>query len=660
MKKTTLIIQARTGSLRFKNKILKKLGKYYLIEWIIKRVKKSNVDKIVLATTKNKSDQKLKLICKKEKIHFFAGSEQNVLKRFCDAGSKFNSDIIVRVCADNPFVDPQEINNLIEEFNKNESGDYYFNHRNYKNNSYADGFGAELFRLKLIKKISKLKISNNHKEHVTSYIWDNKSKFKFIPCNTLIKNKYHTVVADINIVSDYDKINNFILQKKIKIFDKSTTIASKLSVYEFEYFLKNLFNFNRSLAGTENRKTLKYIKNVVPIKIKGIKSEKKIYNWKVPLEWKLNNAKLSVNSKKIIDLNSNSLHIPSYSQAINKKINFVDLEKKIFTHKIPSAIPYRTFYYKKDWGICLSKQQLKKLKLKLKKKQHKNVEVEINTSFKKGNMNYGELVIKGKSKKEILISTYICHPSLANDNLSGIILTFLIARYLMAKYDLKWSYRIIFVPETIGSISYIHENLDKLKKINTGFNISCVGGKGNYSVKESWDKGHFINSLAKNILLKEKLNFKVFNYDIHGSDERQYSYHGIGINTFSLFKDKYYDYKEYHSSLDNLNFVKGKQIHQTFQIYKKIFDEMENQSIYISTYKFSEPMLSKFNLYPDIGGSMLPSNKSKKKLDFILWILFKCNGKNTLKQIQENLRIKTKDFAEIIKILKINKLIKHV
>ena len=152
----------------------------------------------------------------------------------------------------------------------------------------------------------------------------------------------------------------------------------------------------------------------------------------------------------------------------------------------------------------------------------------------------------------------------------------------------------------------------------------------------------------------------MFNYDIHGSDERQYSYHGIGINTFSLFKDKYYDYKEYHSSLDNLNFVKGKQIHQTFQIYKKILMRWKiNQFIYLLINSQNQCYQNLIYILILEVLCYLQINQ-KKKLDFILWILFKCNGKNTLKQIQENLRIKTKDFAEIIKILKINKLIKHV
>ena len=215
-----------------------------------------------------------------------------------------------------------------------------------------------------------------------------------------------------------------------------------------------------------------------------------MFDWKIPKEWSLKKGYIKdYKGNYIIDIKNNYLHVASYSQAVKKKISFYELKKKIFTAKLSKAIPYRTLYYKKDWAFCMNKidyQKIKKSELKGKK-----FEICIDSEFKKGKMNYGEILIPGKSKREVLISTYICHPSMANDNLSGVILTTLLARYIGNIPNLKWSYRVIFVPETIGAIAYINENLDIFKKIDFGLNISCVGGKGGISFKESWDSKSF-------------------------------------------------------------------------------------------------------------------------------------------------------------------------
>ncbi len=661
MNKISVIIQARSNSSRLRNKIFKKIGNYSLIEWVIKRVKKSNADKIILATSKAANDKILKKICSKENIFFFQGNEKDVLKRYIDAAKKFKSNIIIRVCADNPFIDPNEINNLIKQFKADKKkSDYFFNHRNFKEKTYADGFGAELFNIKLLKKISKLNLKKTHKEHVTSYIWDNIQNFRVKPCQTYISKTNHSVVADVNTFFDLKLKDTFVKKKKIMINHKAEYIASLYRNYEIDYYLNNIFNLNRSLAGEQNRNALKFLNNITKLSIKGIRSGKKVFDWRVPLEWKLNKAEISINKKKIINSEKSTLHIPSYSQPVNKTLNYKQFKKKIFLHKLSNAVPYRTFYYKKDWGFCLSKNNLKLIKSKLSRSKDKKIKVLIDSSFKNGFMNYGEILLKGKSKKEILISTYICHPSLANDNLSGVILTILLAKFLKSKDNLKWSYRIIFIPETIGAIAYIYKNLNKLKKIDTGFNITCVGGKGKFSIKKSWDEDHFVNDLVKNILINENLKFKTYDYDIHGSDERQFSYHGLGINICSLFKDKYYDYKEYHSSLDNLNFVKSNQISKSLDIYKKIINKLEEQSIFLSSNKYSEPMLSKHNLYPDVGGSILPKKDKANFLDNILWILFMCNGKKTSDQIKRKLKISNLNYNQIISILNSKKLINHV
>ncbi len=661
MSNTTIIIQARSNSSRYKNKIFKKLSDYTLVEWVIKRCKLSNANKIVLATSNRKHDKKLKLYCKNEGIIFFSGDEKNVLKRFYNAAKFSKSENIIRVCADNPFVDPKEINELIISFKKTKGKfDYYFNHRNFYENTFADGFGAEMFKINLLRKIIKSKINNSHKEHVTSYLWDKKKLFSFYPCKTFIQKKYHNIICDINNKFDFRKLKSFIQKRKINIRSSGNEIAFLLSSYEIDYYLNDLFYLNRSLAGENNRKTLRYLKNISPLTIKGFKSNTEISGWTVPKEWSVKDAHVSIDGKKIIDFKKNNLHIPSFSQSINKALSFKEFSKNVYTHKISNAIPYRTLYYKKDWGFCLSKNQLNYIKKYLKNYKKTKIQVKIDSKFKSGQMNYGEILIPGTSKKEILISTYICHPSMANDNLSGVILTILLARFLNSKENLKWSYRLIFIPETIGALSYINKHKKIFKEIDTGFNISCVGGRGNFSVKQSVDKSHFINELVEDVLRKNKIRFKLLPFDINGSDERQYSYFGNELNILSLHKDKYYDFKEYHSSLDNLSFVNGSQIFETINLYKLIINELEKQEIYISSNKFCEPMLSKHELYPSLGGAINPNQELNKNLDNILWILFYSDGKKTLKQIQKKINTSSERFKKIISKLKAEGLITHV
>ena len=220
---------------------------------------------------------------------------------------------------------------------------------------------------------------------------------------------------------------------------------------------KKIFPFNRSLTGPGNVLTLVELRKIFKdLKIKKIKSNLKVFDWKVPLEWNVTKAIISeINGKVVIDFKKNNLHLISYSQPVNREISFKELKKYLFyLKKIPNAIPYRTTYYNKNWGFCLSYNQFKTLK----KKKYK---VEIRSEFKKGFMHYGEVLIKGKSKKEILLSTNICHPSLANNELSGPTVLIYIAKFIKKLRQRRFSYRIIFLPETIGSIAYLKKNFQK-------------------------------------------------------------------------------------------------------------------------------------------------------------------------------------------------------
>ncbi|MDB0003608.1 DUF4910 domain-containing protein [Alphaproteobacteria bacterium] len=421
--------------------------------------------------------------------------------------------------------------------------------------------------------------------------------------------------------------------------------------------LKELFPLNRSLSGPHNLKTLKILKKDLPLKIKKIKTGTKVFDWKIPKVWHFKSAQLidlKTNSILIDSKNSN-LHVMTNSRKINKIFKWTDLKNHLFYSNKSSAIPYRTTYYDDNWGLCVTKEQY--LNIKNSKGPFKII---IDSSFKDGFMHYGELLLKGKSKKEILVSTYICHPSLANDNLSGIIVTHILAQYLLNKINRYYSYRIVFHPETIGAVAYAKINENKLKDIDFGTVITCTGGKENFSYKKSFDNDHFINNLINKLFKTKKIPHKVHKFDVVGSDERQYSSQAFKINIVSIFKGKYYEYPNYHLSTDNLSYVKSENILKSINLHKDFINLIENTPIYKINKTECEIMLSKYNLYSKIGGGF---NYNKNKIvdqHLILWLLFLLNGKNTLEMIADKLNVKISRIKSFCNILKNKKLIYRV
>ena len=431
--------------------------------------------------------------------------------------------------------------------------------------------------------------------------------------------------------------------------------SKKEIIFQLDKYLKLLFPICRSITGKGNRKTLNILNEITPINIFEIESGKKVSDWKIPDEWEIKEAYIQdIKGNKVVDFSKNNLHVVSYSTSINKFIYWNELEKHLFRHNsIAKAIPYRTTYYKKNWGFCVTHSQYNQLK-----KNSDKFKVVIDSSLKKGSLTYGECVIKGKSTKEILISCYICHPSMANDSLSGVLITSFLAKYLRT-LDLNWSYRIIFVPETIGAIAYCSLNQKLLKKIDIGLVITTAGGKGEIGFKNSWNKNHYINKLARQVLGMNCKSYKEYPFDFHGSDERQYSSPGLRINCISIFKDKYYEYDYYHTSLDDLSFVNADNLYKTFQIYKNLINTLEKQKIYKRYENIGEIMLSKHNLYPNIGGAIAPNNKITD-LDKILKFLFMIDGNRTIKDISEEMNISELEINNMIHILKMKNIITEI
>ena len=419
---------------------------------------------------------------------------------------------------------------------------------------------------------------------------------------------------------------------------------------------KKLFLLNRSITGRGINQTLKIIKKNFPkLLIYKIKSGTKVFDWKIPPEWNINEAYIvDKNKKKIVDFKNNNLHIVGYSHPVNKFIYKKELIRHL--HSLPKqkkAIPYVTSYYKKNWGFCV--QHFKKKEIQKIYKNSDKFKIVINSNFKKnGNLIYGELIIPGLSKQEILISTYICHPSMANNELSGPIVSMMLINYFSKIKNLKKTIRFIFIPETIGSIAYLCKNILHLKKnVIGGYNLSCVGDERHHSCMLS----KYENTPADNSLTEayKKLNFKYKKYPFleRGSDERQFNSPGIDLPVASILRSKYGEYPEYHTSLDDFKLVTKNGLNGGFNVAREAIKIIMKEIIPVSRY-ICEPKLQKKNLYKSLStGAHAPD--SSKILDFLQF----ADGKNNITAISKYMRCSLDSTYDVYKILVKNKLLKN-
>ena len=413
---------------------------------------------------------------------------------------------------------------------------------------------------------------------------------------------------------------------------------------------KKLWPLNRSLTGKDNIKTLLEIKKINKnLNIIKFKSGMRVFDWKVPQVWEPIDAYiLDPKKKKICDFKKNNLHLIGYSKSVKKNMKLNELKKKLYSiPNIPDAIPYLTTYYEKNWGFCITHNEKKKLKTG-------NYQVYIDAKFSNGFMPIGEIYLKGKSKSEILLSTYICHPSMANNELSGVVLATYLSKWLKKIKNLRYSYRILFLPETIGSITYLSKNYRKLKKnVIAGYNLTCVGDDRNFSFLPSKDGNTISDKIALKVLNENVKKFKIYQWKDRGSDERQYCSPGIDLPIASVMRSKYGTYKEYHTSLDKIGTVMTKKgISGSFNIYKKIIKVIE-KSTFPTTTVLCEPYLSKRNLYPTLNLNY-KKNFGRILIDILTW----CDGKTPSFEIAKKLKISDQKLQNHIILLQKNKLLK--
>lgn len=411
-----------------------------------------------------------------------------------------------------------------------------------------------------------------------------------------------------------------------------------------------LFPICRSITGVGFRASLKILDDAMGggiLKIHSIKSGTKVYDWVVPQEWQINDAYIiTPDGEKICDFKKNNLHVLNYSEGINDEISLDELQEHLYSiEDYPDAIPYITSYYKKRWGFCIEHEKRKKLK-------NGKYKIFIDAKHFDGVLNYADFIIPStqNNKEEILISTYLCHPSMANNELSGPIVATFLAKWLLKQKERKYNYRFVIIPETIGSIVYINKNLNHLQKyVKAGFVLSCIGDDNAYSLIHSPNENTLADKVAL-YTLKNKENFKRFSFIDRGSDERQYCSPLVNLPVVCICRSRFGDYKEYHTSKDDLNFISEKGLQNSLKAMQEIIINLEiNDKYKITT--FCEPNLGKRGLYHTINTNS--TNDIPLSCNFLAY----CDGKNDVLDIADKLNLQGYEIKELIEKLKENGLI---
>ena len=414
----------------------------------------------------------------------------------------------------------------------------------------------------------------------------------------------------------------------------------KKNTFNLEKVFDELFPICRSITGNGYRKSFNIIKKFIPFKKYKYQTGKKVFDWKIPNEWNVRNAYIkNLKDKKIIDFNQNNLHLMSYSKPVNKIMSLSELNKNL--HSIsaqPKYIPYVTSYYKKNWGFCLSHSQRLKLK-------NENYRVFIDSSLKKGFVEWGEFLLKKTvndnsiKKDTILITSYLCHPSMANNELSGPLIQILLYLKLKKLKKRKFNYLFVINPETIGSICFIHKNLEYLKKkLISGIVLTCLGGpEKKLSYKLSREGNSLFDKYFTRAAKNKKINIRKF--ETNGSDERQYCSSECNLPVGQLARTVYGKNKEYHTSADNKEFVKLRSFKGTANEIFKFFQDNEKKDFIRRKQPYCEMQLGKRNLYPNINSPNTWEDSSDKilnshdQLNIINTILSVADGKIALSDV---------------------------
>ena len=384
---------------------------------------------------------------------------------------------------------------------------------------------------------------------------------------------------------------------------------------------ERLFPICRSITGDGVRQTLEILKEEYEdLQVYEVPSGTQVFDWTVPKEWNIRDAYIEDSQgKRIIDFKESNLYVMGYSLPMDRMMSLEELKQMIFTQpEQPDVIPYVTSYYQERSGFCMSENQKNALR-------EDTYHCVIDSDLKEGSLTYGEIILKGDTEEEVLLSTYICHPSMANNEVSGPVVTIELVKWLASLKQRRYTYRILFIPETIGSITYLSRNLETMKKNTTaGFVLSCLGDDRTYSIVETKYGGTLTDRLLKNILQFHFPDYICYDFLHRGSDERQYNAPGVDLPVCGVCRSKYEEYPEYHTSADDLSLISEEGLQGSAALMKKCIMALE----YNYFYKLScccEPQLGKRGLYPTLSQKDLIeiSNRIRTPIDLLIPLIDK-------------------------------------
>jgi aminopeptidase-like protein len=407
--------------------------------------------------------------------------------------------------------------------------------------------------------------------------------------------------------------------------DLIKTLGSQDSGKALHDFVAELYPLCRSITGEGVRDTLRLIQKRIPLEMCEVPSGTQVFDWTIPLEWNVTDAYIkNTAGARVVDFKFNNLHLMSYSTPVRKRMRLEELKPHLFSlPDHPEWIPYRTSYYQANWGFCLPQKDLDRL-------ADEEYDVMIDSSLRSGSLTYGESYLPGETSDEVLISCHVCHPSLCNDNLSGIAVAVLLAQAMAARQR-RYSYRFLFIPGTIGSITWLARNEDIVSRIQHGLVLTGVGDAGKVTYKRSRQGHAEIDRVMTQVLKDSGDPHAIINFFPYGYDERQYCSPGFDLAVGCFMRTPHGEYPEYHSSADNLDFVKADSLAQSFSRCLEAFEVLEHNRTYLNQNPKCEPQLGRRGLYRAVAGQQ---EKQSKELS-LLWVLNASDGRHKLLDIAE-------------------------
>ena len=415
---------------------------------------------------------------------------------------------------------------------------------------------------------------------------------------------------------------------------------------ELHRFAAELYPICRSITGNGIRQTLVSIQQKISLQLSEVPTGTPVFDWIVPKEWNIRDAYIKrPGGKRIVDFSQHNLHVLNYSTPVHQTMPLSQLKSHLFTlPEYPDWIPYRTSYYQDNWGFCLSHNQMLGLK-------DGEYEVFVDSTLEDGHLVYGECYIPGRLKDEVLISCHACHPSLANDNLSGLTVATSLAQFLSGR-DLRYSYRFLFIPGTIGAITWLARNRETANRIRHGLVLTCIGDAGGFHYKKSRRGNAEIDRAVTQVLRHSDETAEILEFSPEGYDERQYCSPGFNLPVGCLMRSVWGKFPEYHSSADNLDFIRAEQLAKSLRVCAAIVDVLEGDRSYRNLNPFCEPQLGRRNLYRTAGGNAVSEEISAR-----LWVLNLSDGDHSLLDIAERSGLPFAALRDAAELLSENKLL---